>query len=160
MSATPSFFDGGGASAARLPRVAIATAAAAESWPMNRRRETGLSERGVFMGWACWTPFRPPTSRRNSAYLDPAPTPWSEMSPHTTASFRGAAETARKGRMDLAHKGLRGLPVDAAVGDRDAAAQLADRLGERLAAGPQVALDHGPHDRRVAVADLLEERAH
>src|ERR1700678_4642866 len=62
--------------------------------------------------------------------------------------------------MDLATEGLGRLPVDAAVGYRYAAAELIDGLGERVAACQEVALDHGPDDRRVAVGDLPQQRPH
>ena len=44
--------------------------------------------------------------------------------------------------MGFTDERLRGVPIDAGIGNRDAIAQLGDGLGEWLAAGAQVAFDH------------------
>lgn len=62
--------------------------------------------------------------------------------------------------MDFAHEMGGGGPVDAAIGNTDAVAKLVLGLGERLATGAEVALDHRTHDGRVAGGNLDEEVSH
>ena len=61
--------------------------------------------------------------------------------------------------MHSADGNLGGRPIDAGIGDGNAIVEARPRLGERLAAGEEVALDHGSHDRGVASGDLVEHGA-
>ena len=61
--------------------------------------------------------------------------------------------------MELADELFGRGPIDAAVGDAHAVAEIFLRHGEGLAAAAEVALDHGAHNRSAASGDLGEEGA-
>ena len=69
-------------------------------------------------------------------------------------------KTRGEAGVDFTHQGLGRRPVDATIGDTDAVAEFIFGLGERLAAGPEVTLDHGAHDGAITGGDLRQKCAH
>ena len=69
-------------------------------------------------------------------------------------------EARGEGGVDFADEVFGGHPVDAAVGNAHTVAEIFLGLGEGLAAGAEVTLDHRAHQGAITGGDLREEDAH